>query len=139
MRMEIQNLTADKINLTKILKSAKHAAAKLMPRNSSISVVFINNARMRKINRLYTGRQGTTDVLAFPLGTAFHDGAYHAEIIISVEKARSDARHLNVSPMERLISLVIHGISHLAGYDHHDLDMFRKMKEVEFLLLCETL
>lgn len=49
------------------------------------------------------------------------DGLSHeilGDLIISVEKARSEAEAAAIPFYERLLSLIIHGLLHVLGFDH---------------------
>lgn len=77
---------------------------------------------MRVLNRRYRRRDRTTDVLAFPQG----DCGLIGDVVVSVETARRRvARHAGRrNPMEdrmerELGRCLVHGILHLAGWDHH--------------------
>jgi len=70
---------------------------------------------MRRLNRRFRGENTATDVLSFPSA----DGAGSAgDVAISAEIAARNARHLGHSAADELKILVLHGMLHLAGYDH---------------------
>jgi len=78
---------------------------------------------MRRLNRDYRGINAPTDVLAF----AYHEGDsgrngiepdHLGDVVISVETAAAYARRLGFTFDREVETLVIHGILHLAGYDH---------------------
>lgn len=78
---------------------------------ASVSVSFIGEWRMRRLNRVYRGIDRPTDVLSFAsedLGDVFLCPSY----------IRRQARRFAVSYQEECTRLLIHGILHLAGYDH---------------------
>ena len=108
---------------------------------TSLGICFTNDAGIRRYNRAFTGKRNATDVLAFPTesstspptilqdgapGPASADHSYGnpgeegclGDIIISCETAHRNSMAIG-NPFEREIGLlVIHGILHLAGYDH---------------------
>ena len=79
---------------------------------------------MRRLNRDYRGIDAPTDVLSF----AYHEGGGEAgnesevchlgDVVISVETAETYARRLGLTFDHEIQTLVIHGVLHLAGYDH---------------------
>jgi probable rRNA maturation factor len=69
---------------------------------------------MTRLNRRFTGREGSTDVLAFPL----REGPYLGEVIISAAACRRQAGERGVAFERELALLVVHGVLHLAGHDH---------------------
>jgi len=79
-----------------------------------LSVVFVNDPTMRDYNRKYRGFDKPTDVLSFR-----GSGDYLGDILISAETAYAQARRSPVLTFETNIRrLILHGILHLAGYDH---------------------
>jgi probable rRNA maturation factor len=88
-----------------------------------LTVTFIRDRAMRRLNRDYRGIDGPTDVLSFAYHeyeeTAVGDETRHiGDVVISVETAERYARELILSFDREIEHLVIHGALHLAGYDH---------------------
>jgi len=88
-----------------------------------LTVTFIRDRAMRRLNRDYRGIDRPTDVLSFAYyegeETAACDETRHiGDIVISVETAEHYARELILSFEREIEHLVIHGALHLAGYDH---------------------
>ncbi|MDZ7843945.1 MAG: rRNA maturation RNase YbeY [Anaerolineales bacterium] len=86
----------------------------------ALSVLLTGDQQIREFNSRYRGVDKATDVLAFP--TDFEDPdletRYLGDLIISVPRARQGARDRGHQLGEELQLLVIHGVLHLAGYDH---------------------
>jgi probable rRNA maturation factor len=91
--------------------------------DAALTVTFIRDRAMRRLNRDYRGIDGPTDVLSF----AYHEGeeapacdetSHIGDVVISVETAGRYARELGLSFDREIELLVIHGALHLAGYDH---------------------
>lgn len=104
----------------------------------AISVVFVRNRRIRRINRHFLKHDYATDVIVFP----FHDDeGVEAEIYVSLDKARSQAKEYGVSFSEETTRLLIHGALHLVGYNDKTVQDRKRMQEKEnyFLVnLSET-
>jgi len=88
-----------------------------------LTVTFIRDRAMRRLNRDYRGIDGPTDVLSFAYHedkrTAASDETRHiGDVVISVETAERYARELILSFDREIEHLLIHGALHLAGYDH---------------------
>jgi probable rRNA maturation factor len=86
----------------------------------SVTVELISDATMARLNETYRKKQGPTDVLSFPAnGARPAKGAeYVGDIAISPETARRNARRFSRSLPAELRILILHGMIHLAGYDH---------------------
>lgn len=86
----------------------------------SVTVQLIGDAAMAQLNSTYRHKRGPTDVLSFPAnGARPRRGAqYVGDIAISPETARRNARRFSRSLPLELRILILHGMIHLAGYDH---------------------
>lgn len=82
--------------------------------DAEVSIAFVGDSEIARLNRDWLGRDGPTDVLSFGLGGA----PLVADIYISVDTARRNADRFGVSPREELLRLVVHGVLHAVGYDH---------------------
>lgn len=88
---------------------------------SDVSVALVDDAYIQVLNREYRGVDSPTDVLAFPLEPDEHgsrDGEPAlGDIVISVERARDQARQFK-QPLRREVALLaVHGLLHLLGYE----------------------
>jgi len=77
----------------------------------NVSIVFVDDRTMRKLNRQFRHQNKTTDVLTFPDDDS-------CEIVISIEQARRQARAEKHSLATEVRYLVLHGLLHALGYDH---------------------
>ena len=108
----------------------------------SLSIVLTDNRHIRDLNRQYLGRDGTTDVISFPLEDVEWPGSnssagLNGEIIASAELARQQALAVNNDPQVELLLYVVHGLLHLMGYDDHKPEDAKRMHEREDALLEE--
>ncbi|MFQ5597387.1 MAG: rRNA maturation RNase YbeY [Nitrospiria bacterium] len=89
--------------------------------HGEISLVFVNNRRIRIFNKAYRFVDRPTNVLAFPMregpGGALHP-FFLGDVMISLEMVKKEARLYRRTWDEQLLILLIHGILHLLGYDH---------------------
>ena len=98
--------------------------AKLGFAPTSVTIQFVSDTAMARLNTAFRHKQGPTDVLSFPASrrrarrTGRTSSAYVGDIAISPETARRNARRYSRSfPVEMRI-LILHGMLHLAGFDH---------------------
>ncbi len=104
---------------------------------NAVAVQFISDAAMARLNRTYRGKSGPTDVLSFPANghhrraarrrfvvppAAAHENGYIGDIAIAPETARRNARRYSRTLPQELRILLLHGMIHLAGYDHESDD-----------------
>lgn len=93
-------------------------------RDAEISVSFVDNPEIRRLNATFRDKDIATDVLSFPLGK---EGEFEeqengvvllGDIVLSVEKALEQAELYNHSLEREIAFLTVHSMLHLLGYDH---------------------
>lgn len=91
---------------------------------AEVSVLLTGDRRMRELNRRYRNLDRTTDVLSFPqtggAGGASSGSPTGAmgDIVISLPAVERNAARFRVPVEQELKRLVVHGLLHLAGWDH---------------------
>ena len=89
-----------------------------------VNVLVTTSSAMRSLNRQFRGKNKPTDVLSFPAASSATSAAtkskkvFAGEIAISAEIAAQSAVRLGHSVALEIKILVLHGILHLAGFDH---------------------
>jgi probable rRNA maturation factor len=88
--------------------------------SGQINVLVTSSAAVRSLNRRFRGKDKATDVLSFPASSARRGkrALLAGEIAISADVATQNALRLGHSPAEEVKILALHGILHLAGFDH---------------------
>lgn len=108
-----------------------------------ISLSFVTNKEIQEINKQFRNIDSPTDVLSFPQLT-FEEGETAdvnengeivlGDIIISVDRAKEQAKEYGHSLEREFAFLAVHSMLHLMGYDHmnqdEEEDMFRRQKEI---------
>jgi probable rRNA maturation factor len=84
---------------------------------SAVSVFVTSSTKLRQLNRRFRGKNKATDVLSFPAMPGLNPG-YAGDIAISAEIAARNAQQLGHTVAEEVEVLTLHGMLHLAGYDH---------------------
>jgi len=79
-----------------------------------INLQFIDDEKMRQLNKQFRGKDKPTDVLSFNMD---EDGIV-GDLAISREMAGRNAKRFGVTYKQEIKRLVIHGALHLCGYDH---------------------
>lgn len=83
-----------------------------------VSVLLAGDAEIRRLNREFRGKDKATDVLSFPMADGTGRVRLAGDLAISVETAAREADRRGHSLDLELRVLLLHGILHLAGYDH---------------------
>lgn len=110
--------------------------------DASVSVTVCDNAYIKELNKKYRGVDKHTDVLSFPL---YEDGDFSdaeilgtaelGDIVISLERAKEQARELGHGFLREIAFLAVHSTLHLLGYDHErspedDEEQCRRQREI---------
>lgn len=91
---------------------------RLAPHALGISISYVDDRIMRKLNLDHRGINTTTDVLSFPSEPEKGAFPHLGDIVISLPVAEKMARKLGVSRRREVETLVVHGFLHLCGHDH---------------------
>ena len=83
--------------------------------DSSVTVAFVSDKKIRELNRQFRRIDQATDVLSFPSDSS--DGEM-GDIAISVETAGRQAKQSGLTLDGEIAQLLLHGLLHLSGYDH---------------------
>jgi probable rRNA maturation factor len=93
---------------------AAKALAAIGKGDSSATVAFVSDKRIRQLNQQFRGIDKATDVLSFPAGEPNNLG----DVAVSVERAAAQAKENGLSFEDEIAQLILHGLLHLSGYDH---------------------
>ena len=122
MRIQIENRQRKQ----KILKRPlRRIARKILSVSgypeAELSILILDNAGIRKINRDYLQRDRPTNVISFAMQEGEGSGLQPlllGDVVISAERAAADAAEAGLPFEHELVFLLLHGILHLLGYDH---------------------
>ncbi len=87
------------------------AVNSLLPKNKAITdfgLIFVSTKRMAELNKKYRGKCGPTNVLSFDSG----------DVVICPSVVKKQAEKFGFTQKKWMTRLIVHGILHLAGYDH---------------------
>lgn len=129
--------------LTTMLKKLLKEAYGLyeLPENCEVSLMYVDNAGIRLLNKEYRNIDKETDVLSFAMfeGEEFPVGDNQpvllGDIIVSLEKAVEQAKDYGHSLDREVAYLTVHGFLHLIGYDHMNAKDKAQMRENEEYIL----
>jgi len=133
----IQTSTArTSYRISRELQGAMKRAAKIVAegelpniRSFALSVIALSDEELLEINNASLGHDWYTDVITFEIERTVD--TLEAEVYISVDRAKANARTANV-PLEReIVHLVVHAVLHLAGFDDHEAQAKKRMKSRE--------
>jgi probable rRNA maturation factor len=93
----------------------------ILGKNYDLSIYFIGEKMMKRVNKKYRNKDYVTDILSFP----FSDENF-GEIYICLNKADQKTKLFNTTAKKYLDYILMHGMIHLTGLDHGE-----KMDNVE--------
>ncbi len=111
-----------KLKIENLLRKAAEAALKHegVPIDADLSLAVAGDAQMKKLNNQFRNENQATDVLSFPTDEqdAESGRGYLGDVIISLPRARAQAKAAGHPLQAELQLLAVHGILHLLGHDH---------------------
>jgi probable rRNA maturation factor len=104
--------------------------------DADVSLAFVDNPTIHRLNRRYLEHDEPTDVLTFPL-SAPNARKLAGELVVGVEVAQAQALERGHDVQAELELYVIHGLLHLCGYDDKSAEAVDRMRERERRYLGE--
>lgn len=95
------------------------------------SFVFSDNRHIQRLNAQFRGKNKPTNVLTFEPPSPLMGG----DIILAYQTMQREAEQGRKSLREHTTHLLVHGLLHLAGYDHHHPGEARQMEGLETFIL----
>lgn len=115
-----------------------------LPINTDVTLSFVDNDEIHRLNREYRGMDKPTDVLSFecdnvPFEDEDFDGAEEFElgdVVIATDVAIAQTEEYGTTLKEEITLLTVHGLLHLCGYDHIEDDEAEVMEALERKLIA---
>ena len=110
--LNIINKTRSKIDLHVVNKAANVFLKTYKKEKLELSIVFVGDRIIKKLNKNYRGKDKVTDILSFE-----GDDLEFGEIIISFQQIKRQSKLYSKNINEELIFILVHGLLHLSGYN----------------------
>jgi probable rRNA maturation factor len=127
------------------LTKAAEAARRSTKLKGDFSILLANDKRLRALNLDFRGKDKSTNVLSFPASSkgrtagryasAAVPGPYAGDIAIAYGVTKKEAKAAGKSLADHACHLVVHGVLHLAGYDHERPRDAKLMEPLEVKIL----
>jgi probable rRNA maturation factor len=104
-----------------------------------IDVMLTDDAEQRVLNRIYRGKDASTNVLAFPQAETAPPAdapVLLGDVVLAFETVRREAAEQEKPLADHLRHLVVHGVLHLLGFDHEDAAEAMAMEAREIKILA---
>ena len=102
-----------------------------------LNLIFINDNKIKKLNKYYRKKNKTTDVLTFVMQEEKKNitNEVYCDIFFAAETIKIDAKKNLINFYDHLTHLIVHCFLHVNGYDHKKNTDFLKMKNIEIKIL----
>jgi probable rRNA maturation factor len=110
-------------------------ASAVLPKGSEVTVRYVAEAEGRRLNREYRHKDYATNVLSFPYEAP--RGRVKGDLVICAPVVAREAREQGKAIEAHHAHLLLHGLLHLAGYDHERESDARRMERRERQLLAK--
>lgn len=110
--IEVNNRTRSTINIKLVRQVTEKFLKHYKLGNKEVSIAFVGDTTIKRLNRDYLGKYRVTDVMAFP-----GENKDFGEIIIDYTQIKRQAKGYSGSIKEELIFILVHGLFHLLGYE----------------------
>ena len=121
---------------------AEAALAAVERPGAAITVRIVGDAEGRALNRDFRGRDYATNVLSFPFpevppeAMAELGAPYIGDLAVCAPVVAREAREQGKAPRAHWAHMVVHGVLHLAGHDHHETGQAERMEALERRVLA---
>ncbi|MBL7070588.1 MAG: rRNA maturation RNase YbeY [Candidatus Omnitrophica bacterium] len=133
------------LNSSKLERVVRFTLKSLGIKDASLSIIFVSDSRIKRLNNLYRGSDRPTDVLAFSMREGkrlLGKRPVMGDIVISVDRARKQAKRFESTFKREIYLYIIHGILHLAGYNDErpgDKRVMRRKEDEILNRLCRKI
>jgi len=109
--IEINNKTRSKINVS-LVDNVVIKFLDYYKINKNISIAFVGDTVIRRLNKSYRAKDKITDILSFD-----GDGDDLGEIVIDYAQIKRQSKKYSKSVQDELVFILVHGLLHLIGYN----------------------
>jgi probable rRNA maturation factor len=100
-----------------IIRICQEIFSRLGSKEPFLDVLITHDGPMKDLNRRFLGMEGPTNVLSFP--EAGRDSLESlGQLVINIDAIKRESCLYGQDPADYLVRLLVHGILHLAGYEH---------------------
>ena len=105
-----------------------------------VALLWTDDQTIADLNHRFRGKSGATNILSFPSGeqtVLVEDRLFLGDLVFGYETVMSESKAIGIAVQDHIAHLVLHGLLHLAGFDHVHDDEAADMESLETYLLSE--
>lgn len=125
--------------LAELALTAAGSSPYAKPCFATVDIVFGDDAMMADLNQRFRGRDGPTNVLAFPSSDACcPDGSCSlGGVVLGYGICLKEAADRGIPFADHATHLLVHGLLHLLGFDHEEPEPRKVMESIEIAILAD--
>jgi probable rRNA maturation factor len=126
------------------LTGATLEVAGLAPERHAVSVALLSDAEVHSLNKTFRGKDAPTNVLSFPSAPAVRppegsrEPVFLGDVALAYETVAREAAEQDKPVLHHAAHLVVHGVLHLAGFDHENGADAERMEAAERGILSKS-
>jgi rRNA maturation RNase YbeY len=138
-RKQTQNVTVQiikdfdglRLNLHKLKKFIRAVCSLFKLRKAMVTIVIVDDAKIRKLNKRFCNRNSSTDCLSFDLSDDKPTSVKSFELFVNAERAVKEAGIRGHSGRAELALYITHALLHNLGFDDSNPKLAKKMHDAE--------
>jgi probable rRNA maturation factor len=140
MKIDLENNSIMQCNEYAIASVSEYALEKMgIHPESELGIRFVNEDEMTELHLKWMDLSGSTDVLSFPMdelrpNSATNGPGVIGDIVLCPAYALKNGKQ---SLEKELELLTVHGVLHLLGFDHENIDDEKRMFDLQEKILKE--
>ncbi len=132
MAVYLTNEQSVPVDEPRLVALARHVVSEEhVPEEMELAIILVDEATIASYNQQHMGKEGPTDVLAFPIdepGESPMEGpSVLGDVVLCPAVAHAQASEFGRTAEQEVELLTVHGILHLVGMDHADPESERAM------------
>ena len=133
-------LLSSEIKCTQLIDLATRSLPAKFPGQIEVSVLWTDDSTIAELNQKFRSKSGATNILSFPSGgqsASFEGRLFMGDLVLGFETVMSEAKIAGIAEQDHIAHLILHGLLHLAGFDHILDDEAAEMEQLESYLLSK--
>ena len=106
------------VGRARVIRVAERVLRAERVQNARLSIAFVTDREIARLNWGHLRHRGPTDVLSFRFAVGERNGPITGDVYIAPGVARRNAALHRTGVREELLRLVVHGVLHVLGHDH---------------------